>query len=1018
MVVVSLAVTGPLNDGGGTSAGTGSASSQSGDGWTQAISIEVREGTKLAFDLSPDGRMIVFDLLGQLWLLPATGGEATPLTHAVRDQAVDRDPSFSTDGKWIAFRSSRPEGGGLWLISIGGEEIRQLTEQGGWREGDTFPAWSPTGRQIAFFRGFPQNEIYILDVDTGALRPLHIEGLPSPSVRDPAWSPDGTRLCFVNAGRFRASGGRIWEVGINRETATPLTAETVEGRAPVYSPDAKRIAFFSKDAQGRMQLWVQDLGGTAQKLTEHSDTTPLRVRWSPDGSALYYSADGRLWRMAATGGSPQAIPFTAKLSFQRKRPQLKPVRFAPPGVERPARGHRGLALSPDGKRIAMIALGKLWVWRADDKPRALAALPSTADGLVWSPDGQEVVFSAGLGGTEDLFATNVENGKTRRLTSLPGSETRPSWSPDGQHIAFLHEEESLRVRVIPAHGGPIKHREATLDVAQAPISWGMSHSQEVPPWSPDSKSILLFSWPDWPPGEGSRITATLITLEGKERQLERFPAMPTFLHWGASGAIVYIENNKLWRVRFSAEAGMLEEPAPLFDDAALYPSVARDGSILYVSDDGLRLRRSDGQLQHLGWPLSYRLPAPPEPMLIRNVRLITGKEDAPTELRDILVEGGRIARVAPDGEIKAKEGTRVIEAEGRVVMPGLIDLHTHMWDDVELPGLIYYGVTTVRDASSPIARTAALRDEVEAGLRAGPRIVFGGFQFLATDKSGPGLSGDTIQTPADGAGRLRALRLAHAFGAEYAKLYFPIVHSGAEFIEAAHTFGLPVSGHLALPLPLIAAGLDGKEHLGQSGDRTDGIIYNDVVQLFKAADLWVVPTIAVFSSIVRLIDEPSIVDQPVTAPFLSPSLRQFALRNPPARRRFWEPRLNWARLATKKLHEGGVTIAAGTDTPHLAWALHWELEELVRSGMSPSEAIHAATGIAARVLGADAEIGTIEDGKWADLVILDADPLQDIQNTKKIWMVIKGGVIVNRDALLHWIERETVRRESQEHLKP
>ena len=501
------------------------------DGSTRTIDFETSEGTKLAFDLSPDGRMIVFDLLGQLWLLPATGGEATPLTHAVRDQAVDQDPSFSADGKWIVFRSSRPEGGGLWRVSIGGEQTRQLTRQGGWRDGDMSPAFSPTGSHIAFVRGFPTNEILILDLETDKVQLLHIEGLSAQAVRDPAWSPDGTRLSFVNAGRFRASGGRIWEVGINGGTATPLTADTVDGRAPVYSPDAKRIAFFSKDAQGRMQLWVQDLGGTAQKLTEHSDITPLRLRWSPAGSALYYAADGRLWRIAATGGTPQAIPFTAKLSFERKRPQLKAVRFAPPGVERPARGHRGLALSPSGKRIAMIALGKLWVWRAGDKPYAIAELPSTADGLAWSPDGQEVAWSAGLLGTEDLFATNVENGKTRCLTSLPGSETRPSWSPDGQHMAFLHEKESPRLRVIPAHGEPIKQMEATLDVAQVPISWQrFQHGQEVPQWSPDSKGIILFSWPDWPPGEGSRITATLITLEGEERQLEQFPAVPTFLH--------------------------------------------------------------------------------------------------------------------------------------------------------------------------------------------------------------------------------------------------------------------------------------------------------------------------------------------------------------------------------------------------------------------------------------------------------------------------------------------------------
>jgi len=990
----------------------------------ETISIKVHEGTKLAFDLSPDGRTIVFDLLGQLWLLPATGGEATPLTDAVRDKSEDLSPVFSPDGQQIAFESDHPRGRGLWLVSRKDGKLRRLTEQEFLDDRDRSPAWSPTDSHIAFVRGFP-SEIHILDLETDKVQLLHIEDLPDPAVSDPAWSPDGTRLCFVNASRFKASGGRIWEVGINGGPAVPLTAETVKGLAPVYSPDAKHIAFFSQDSQGQMQLWVQDLDGSAKMLTDHSDTTALRVRWSPDGSALYYSADGQLWHIAATGGSPQAIPFTAELSFERKRSHLKPVRFAPPGVEIRARGHRGLALSPGGKRIAMIALGKLWVWRVDDKPYAVATLPNTADGLAWSPNGQEVAWSAGLRGAEDLFATDVETGKTRRLTMLPGLEIKPSWSPDGQHIAFVHADKpgwtGNRLRIIPAHAAPVEQLETTLDLTEVGAGWafgflGLGH--EVPQWSPDSSTLLLF---DFDPHDDT-VVATLVPLNDEPQPLEWFPTAPTFLRWHADGSIVFVQNNMLWQAQFQSDRGMVGEPLPVFDTPAFYLSIAKDGSLLYISEDGLRIRRPDGRVERLGWPLSYQTLAP-ERLLIRDVRIIDGKEDVPTKLRDILVEGGRIARIASAGEIRAKVGIRVIEAGGRTVIPGLIDLHTHLWDDAQLPGQLYYGVTTVRDMGAAIGKLAARRDAIEAGVRIGPRIVFGGFQFWGTGS----LSGETGQMPDDDAGRARAITLARAFRADYVKMrWLGKWDAGARLIDQAHAAGLRVSGHCAHALPLIAAGIDGKEHLGPScTTRSDGILYEDIIELFQAAQLWVVPTIAAFSSSAQLMDDPALLDGAETAPFLTPFLRWWVLRNSvvrpedkQSRMAFWERSARIARLGTEKLHKEGVTIGAGSDVPSVPWAMHWELEELVRSGMSPSEAIHAATGAAARILGAEAEIGTIADGKWADLVILDADPLQDIQNTKKIWMVIKGGEIVNRDALLHWSERETVRCESQEQLKP
>ncbi|GAH41364.1 unnamed protein product, partial [marine sediment metagenome] len=149
-----------------------------------------------------------------------------------------------------------------------------------------------------------------------------------------------------------------------------------------------------------------------------------------------------------------------------------------------------------------------------------------------------------------------------------------------------------------------------------------------------------------------------------------FPSYESILLWEAAGSLLYLENFSLWRSHFDTIVGMSGESVPVSQDAVLYPSVANDGSVLYISEDGLRLRRPNDQVNHLGWPLSFETAAAPEPLLIRNVRIIDGTGVAITQLCDILVEGGRISRIAPQGQVRIPRRTATIEGDGRVVIPG------------------------------------------------------------------------------------------------------------------------------------------------------------------------------------------------------------------------------------------------------------------------------------------------------------------------------------------------------------
>ncbi len=977
-------------------------------GKTETITIRVSEGTTLAFDLAPDGRSIVLDLLGQLWLMPAAGGMARPITDAVRDNAEDLDPSFSPDGRRVVFRGERGGRTGLWLLDLNTGRPRQLTQLTNPDGYEGHAAWSPDGQLIAFTRvvlpdaagGRPRSPIVLLDLASGTQRELTITGLPNPIVSDPVFLHGGKEIAFVTRSPRRDRGGRIWLVAATGGQARSLTAESVSALTPAFAPDGRQLAYFAADSNDQMQVWLQEISaegtttGAPRQLTNHADVTPTRIRWAANGSALLYSADGRLWQIAASGGQPKEIPFTAQLSIARRQQALPPARFPEPGQQQFARGFMGLALSPDGRQIGMLALGKLWTIPVGGSPRAIADVPFEATALAWAPDGKEVAWSAGVANQEDLFATNLASGTTRKVTALPGREAYPTYSPDGRYLAFVHVQDDGVLRVVDAHATNVTDPAKTQSLGSIGTSW-----TSTPQWSPESDGLLVCGGAEANPAS----RASFIKLTGEKVNINPFPDAPIFLRWIPQHTLAFVRHDRLWQVRFD-QLHMVGEPQPLGTEAALYASSSLDGTLLFVSEGGLRLRTASGVEQKIGWPITYTPPSAAS-ILIRNVGIIDGTGAPITSPRDVLIEAGRIKRISPAGRIPAG-GIKVLDAGGRVAIPGLMDLHAHTYRPDLLPGFLYFGITTIRDQGSSMAPLVAYSDAIAAGRLPGPRIGYGGFQFYS-DWSFDEEQGRGIEPEADPEHIKRSVDLAEAFGAQHIKTRtFRRWDINARMISEAHRRGMRATGHCSHLLPLVAAGMDAKEHIGLCETRGNSYMYDDMIQLFRAAGISVVPTLGYFQLTLQLNEHPNWLEEDAElAPFLvSKDNFDLMFKLTPEDKKLWTQEAKYSRAGATKLWRAGVNLGAGTDIWQIPTGAHLELEQLVAAGLTPLQAIHAATGNSARILGADKDLGTIEIGKWADLVILDADPLSDIHNTRKIWQVIQSGRLVDRPAILKTVK--------------
>ncbi|WP_026423924.1 DPP IV N-terminal domain-containing protein [Actinokineospora inagensis] len=949
---------------------------------TETVNVTVAEGTNIAPSASPKDGTIVMDLQGQLFTVPRDGGTAT----AIGDNRLEPYwPSWSPDGRQIAFQSFADGMFHVRLISPDGKSTCALTSG---EYDDTYPSWSPDGKQIAFSSTRSGTEdIWTVDVRGGS---LHRITTAKTDESQPAWSPDGKQIAYTQ-------GNTIESVDIASGKVTTLVQGSQQAfiSTPSWSTDGKSLSYLQSGQRGST-LWAWTAGASHQVGT-YDDVFPFPARWTSPTDILY-GANGKIVVSNATSGQSRDVPFKATFALHRDKYPPK-VRDFDSTKPQQAKGIVGPQLSPDGKSVAFKALNDLWVSPLGGTPKKVTDDSYYEIDPAWSRDGAKLAYSSDKAGTEDIYVLDLATRKEQRVTSLDGAEVGAAFSPDGKVIAFQDE----------------KYQTLTVDIASGKVTKVLGGGAFSVPgkvsWSADGKTLALAV-----SGNDRNLIELVDVATGKARTVDPAP-WDSVSTRGDDGPIFSPDGHWL---AFSMDSVINVLPVGpdgtptgrarrLTSEASDAPSWSGDSkTILYLHNGNLRtVPVTGGKPTDVTPKLTYTQQVPTTKVLIHAGRLWDGRNAEPKSNVDILVVGDRIQSIEPHQDGRDTTGWQVIDASGQTVTPGLWDIHNHQQMKSKIFGdrqgrlLLSYGITSTRSTGDEVYRGVEDRESLASGARVGPRFFMTGEMLEGTRFSWEFARPVRDQKQLD-----LELTRVHDLDYDLVKTYVRFdADFQAQVTAFAHKQGVNTTSHYLYPG--IGNGVDMKEHLygptkwgfGFSRESSVHGPYNDVIQLNAQGHFPFSTTL--FSAASVLADDPAMENDPrVAALFTTQDKATLhakvlcALGTGPCG--FLDGNAAGAKRdveVIKNLLAAGGSVLAGTDAPLdvTALALQWNLRAMAKYGVTPFQVLQSATLLPARQLGVEKDLGSVETGKLADLLIVNGDPSKDINTLSNVRWVLKNG---------------------------
>lgn len=1008
----------------------------------QELAYTATEGTWMSPDLSPDGRTLLFDLLGDIYAVDATGGTARPL---LQGKAFENQPVFSPDGQWFAFVSDRSGASNLWIARADGTGLRQISRDESaaiWAS----PAWSPDGRSIYVSRA-------IHDVLAFELRRYDVEGGSGIAITHPkpngtegfdarhnamgaVASPDGRTLYYARKTGSLWSNTPLPHWSIARrdlQTGTEETIITAPGAAmrPTLSHDGRMLVYGSRrgnetglrvrDLETGEDRWLDiTVDRDSQEGGYFNDLLP-RIAFTSDDKALVTSAGGKLVRFDIATGARSEIPFTAAVKLPLA-PNSRVVLHDDQGPVR-ARIIQTPRRSPDGRQLVYAALGSLYVQSltADAKPRRIAGSDGPAFQPSWSPDGRSITFitwSALAGG--HIWSVPASGGKAKRLTDVPAFYTEPQFTADGGRIVALranHRERLIAARELtpdrptdiislPASGGKVALIANAFGARSLQVEKGSKRLSFLAPEGLSSIGLdggdlrrdVLFQMRNWnqyyqslavPVEDAKRSPDGTQVLLKSASQLYLASIPPAN---GAKAPVVHLSTPTV------AELKLTRIGADYFDWSDDGTSIGWSVGSTYRRlplasiDRSQPAGASEAKAERFEAVVELPRDVPKGAVVLRGATAITMRGDEVIRDADVVIVDNRIAAIGPTGQVQIPTGAQVRDMAGKFITPGFVDTHAH-WNEIRRQVLdvnhwdflanLAYGVTSGLEVQPFTVDIFGYQDMIDAGLMLGPRAY----------TTGPG-----VFVNSEINNRQDALDVLTRYRDYYRTRNIKSYMVGARKQRQAMTDGARELGimpttegasDMTLNLTHAIDGFAGNEHTLPLTP-----LHDDVIQLYAKSRIGYSPTFNVMYGGAASLPE-MIISHDASA---DAKLRRFmpeGIANAKFRRREWTPPQDrsYPRFAADaiRLQRAGGLVGMGSHGEVQGLGYHYELEAYASGGATPHEVLRAATIGSAEIIGRASDIGSLEPGKFADLLVMDADPLAAIPNTRSLSLVMKNG---------------------------